>query len=72
MRLPTSMMKILRKRRCLHKRDASKDEEILAKLTPVQIVQECSWHIFGNAGTVTTIAYWMTKTNTKPEDYIIQ
>ena len=68
MKLTPKMMGMLRQRFGLGEGDSSKDTEIL-KLTPVEVVQECTAWQLGDPGWADQIAGWMVAAGAKPQDF---
>jgi hypothetical protein len=68
MKLTPTMMGMLRQRFGLNPDDTKKDAEIL-KLTPVEVVQECTAWQIGDPGWANQIAQWMKAAGAKPQDF---
>jgi len=67
MNLTKSMLIALRGRRGLDENDTSQDALIL-KMSPAQIVHECTVWYLGDAEWASTIALWMLKAEATPQN----
>jgi len=68
MKLTPKMMGMLRQRFGSSEGDDRKDAEIL-KLTPVEVVRECTAWQLGDPGWADQIAQWMKAAGAKPQDF---
>jgi len=62
------MLNMLRQRRDLEADDDSQDDKIL-KMSPVDIVTECTAWMLGDGSWANSIAGWMDSAGAKPEDF---
>jgi hypothetical protein len=68
MKLTRNMMEMLRQRYALDADDSSKDVEIL-KMSPVDVVRDCTAWKIGDPSWANEIAAWMVHAGAKPQDF---
>ena len=68
MKLPATMMEMLRGRFGLDEDDITKDAEI-EKLSPVEIVRECAAWKLGDQHWANVVARWMKAAEANPKDF---